>query len=211
MRNVLEKIKEARKEARPRKFEQTWDMVINIKGLDLKKPENRLNFDLTLPEGTGKTRTTAFITDSMVSEAKKHADAVITKNEIESYAKDKKKQKQLAESYDSFFADASLMPLIGKSFGEVFGPRGKLPKPVPPKVNVAPLIEASKRQVRIMLRESPVVYVSIGKEKMDDEKISKNAQAVFNSVKERLPKGLANIKSVIIKLTMGKPTKVEVG
>jgi len=34
---------------------------------------------------------------------------------------------------------------------------------------------------------------------------------VFNSVKEKLPKGLANMKSVIIKLTMGKPVKVEVG
>ena len=210
MRNVLEKVKEARKESRQRKFEQTWDMVISMKGLDLKKPENRLNFDLTLPEGTGKTRKTALMTDSMVADAKKHVDLVITKAEIEAYAKDKKKQKQLAESYDSFFADASLMPLIGKSFGQVFGPRGKLPKPIPPKVNVAPLIEASKRQVKIMLRESPVIYVSIGKEGMDDDKIAKNAQAVFNAVKERLPKGLSNMKSITIKLTMGKPVKVEV-
>jgi large subunit ribosomal protein L1 len=211
MRNILEKIKEARKGSKSRKFEQTWDMIINVKGLDLKKPENRLNFDLTLPEGTGKTRKTAFITDSMVSEAKKHADAVITKNEIEAYTKNKKKQKQLAESYDAFFADAALMPVIGKSFGEVFGPRGKLPKPVPPKVNIAPFIEASKRSIKVMLRESPVVYVSIGREKMDDGKIAKNAQAVFNAVKERLPKGQANMKSVLIKLTMGKPVKVEVG
>jgi ribosomal protein L1 len=43
---------------------------------------------------------------------------------------------------------------------------------------------------------------------MPDEDVAANAEVIFNAVKEKLPKGLNNIRSVIIKLTMGKPVKI---
>jgi large subunit ribosomal protein L1 len=210
MKNIVEKLKEAREGSRPRKFTQTWDFSINLKGLNLKKPENRFNFELMLPEGRGKDLKVAFIVDTLENDARKHADFVISKAEIESLARNKKKLKGIANQYDWFFGEASLMPQIGKSFGAIFGPRGKVPKPVPPKVGIEPFVQRARRSVRVYVKESPVIHVPVGTDKMEDDKIAKNIEAVYNAVKDKLPKGRTNIRSVYIKLTMGKPVKLDI-
>ncbi len=200
---------EAAKAGKPRNFVQTWDLIINLKGLDLKKPENRFSTELVLPEGLGRPLRVAVIADNLAKDAKEAgADLVIRKEEIAELAADKKRLKKLVESYDWFLAEASLMAAIAKSWGVVLGPRGKMPKPVPPNVALKPLIEATRRSIRIVLRESPVVAVAIGNQSMSDQAIARNAEAVYNLVKDRLPRGAANIKSVLLKLTMGRPVKV---
>jgi large subunit ribosomal protein L1 len=203
MKNIVEKLKEAREGS-------TWDFSINLKGLNLKKPENRFNFELMLPEGRGKDLKVAFIVDTLENDARKHADFVISKAEIESLARNKKKLKGIANQYDWFFGEASLMPQIGKSFGAIFGPRGKVPKPVPPKVGIEPFVQRARRSVRVYVKESPVIHVPVGTDKMEDDKIAKNIEAVYNAVKDKLPKGRTNIRSVYIKLTMGKPVKLDI-
>lgn len=206
---ILEKIKEAKEKSKQRKFTQTWDFSINLKGLDLKKPENRFNFEFILPEGRGRDLKVAFIVDNLESEAKKHADFVITKAEVAGLIKNKKKLKKIANEYDWFFGEASLMPLIGKSFGVIFGPRGKIPKPIPPKVNVEPFVQRAKKSIRIFVKDSPVVHVAVGTDKMSEESIAKNIEAVYDAVRDKLPKGNANIRSMYVKLTMGKSVKIE--
>jgi len=208
MEDILNSIKEARERAKKRKFVQTWDFLINVKGIDLKKPENRFTQEIALPHGTGKDVKIAVIADTLVSEARKHAQLVITKDEIEKF--DKKELKKLAEEYDWFFAEAPLMTIIAKTFGPVFGPRGKMPKPVPPNAKLEPLINAVKKMIRITLKDTPVIYAVVGKETMPDEEVAANVQTVLNFVKEKLPKGRTNIKSAYIKLTMGPPVKIKV-
>ncbi len=206
---VADAIRTARENSKDRNFEQTWDLIINLKGIDLKKPENRFTAEMVLPNGRGKEPKVAVFADLMANEAKKHADFVITKKELEQLASNKKKMKRIAGDYDFFFAEAPLMPIIGKSLGVALGPRGKMPKPMPPKGDIEPLIKSPKRMVRVILKETPVIYAVVGSEKMKDEDIAANMKAVFNLVKEKLPKGRNNIKSTMIKLTMGKPVKVD--
>ena len=208
MSEFLEKVKEAKEKAKPRKFNQSWDFSINLKGLDLKKPENRINAEISLPEGRGKDLKVAVIADSLAEEARKAADLVITKAEIEELARNKKRFKKIAAEYDRFLGEVSLMPAIGKSFGMILGQRGKMPKPIPPKVKIEPFIEAARRTAKISLRETPVIQVSVGTQSMDDEKVAANMEAVFNFLKERLPKGKNNVRSAYIKLSMGPPVKV---
>lgn len=208
--NIKEKIKEAKDNSKPRKFEQTWDLVFNLREMDLKKPENRLNLELFLPEGLGKELKTVVVADSLFADAKKHADLAITKDEIPKLAKDRKKLKKLANEYDWWFGEAPLMPLIGKELGAVLGTRGKMPKPVPPKINLEGLLKRAKSSVKIRLVSMPVIQISVGRESMPDEKIEKNVEAALSFVEEHLPKGKNNIRNVSIKLTMGKPVKLEV-
>jgi|GEM_PF-21969 len=208
--SIADGIKLARENSKQRKFEQTWDFIINLKGLDLKKPENRFRGEMVLPKGRGKEPKIAVFADLMADEARKFADLVIPKSEIESLSKNKKKMKKIANEHDFFFGEAPLMPSIGKSLGTVLGPRGKVPKPIPPKGNIEPLLKASRRMISISLKENPVIYARIGAENMGDQDIADNARAVYNFVKERLPKGKNNIKSVLVKLTMGRPVKVSI-
>lgn len=206
---LIEAIKAAKKDSRPRKFNQTWDLIITLTGFDIKKTENRLNLEFQLPEGRGKDLKVAVIADSLVPEARKLADLVITKEEIEPLANNKPKLKRLAKEYDWFLGEAPLMPLVGKSLGQILGTRGKMPKPVPPKVKIEPFIMIAKKSVRVRIRDSPVIQVSVGTESMEPEKVAKNVQALYNFVKEKLPRGKDNIGAVQVKLTMGRPKKAE--
>ncbi|MEM5871640.1 MAG: 50S ribosomal protein L1 [Candidatus Aenigmatarchaeota archaeon] len=210
MEEFLNEIKEAKEKAKKRNFVQTWDLIVNLKGIDLKKPENKLNLEFILPEGRGKESKYVFIVDMLLPEAKKTDGLVIVKDDLEKLKDNKKKLKKLAEEYDWWFCEAPLMPLVGKTLGVVLGPRGKMPKPIPPKGNLQPFIEMTKKIVRIRLRDSPVIHVPVGTEKMTEEQIMKNVIAVMNFLKEKLPKGKVNIKNAYIKLTMGPPIKLKV-
>ena len=207
--SIQEKLNEAKEKSKPRKFAQTWDLIFNLRDMDLKKPENRLNLELLLPEGLGKDLKTVVVTDSLYAEAKKHADLVITKDEIPKLGKDKKKLKQLAREYDWWFGEAPLMPTIGKVFGAILGTRGKMPKPVPPKIKLEGILMRAKKSVKIRLVTAPVIHIAVGNESMPDEKVVKNIEAALSFMEDHLPKGKNNIRNVIVKLTMGKPVKLD--
>jgi len=206
---TLDAIKKVRETSRKRKFIQTWDISIGLKNLDLRKPENRINSEFVLPEGRGKDQKVLVIADALAKEARDHADHVITKQELEAIGKDKKKIKKMAE-YDRILCEASLMAHVGKNLGAILGPRGKVPKPIPPKAVIEPFVKIAKRTVRISLRDNPVVHIAVGTEDMEDPKVAKNVDAVLNFIKDKLPKGSTNIKTAYLKLTMSKPVKLEV-
>jgi large subunit ribosomal protein L1 len=206
----LNEIREAKEKAKKRNFSQTWDLIINLKNIDLKKPENKLNLDLALPEGRGKGGNVIFIVDTLFSEAKKTKALVIVKDDLEKLGRDKKRLKTYANGYDWWFCEAPLMPLVGKTLGTVLGPRGKMPKPIPPKGSIEPFLEMPKRVVKVRLKDSPVIHIPVGTENMKDEQIMKNLITAMNFVKEKLPKGKMNIRGAFIKLTMGPPVKLKV-
>jgi large subunit ribosomal protein L1 len=206
----LKEIREAKEKAKKRNFIQTWDLIINLKSLDLKKPENKLNLEFPLPESRGKDNKVIFIVDLLLPEAKKTEGLVIVKNDLERLGREKKILKKYAEEYDWWFCEAPLMPLVGKTLGVVLGPRGKMPKPIPPRGSVLPFVEMAKRTVKIRIKESPVIHVAVGTETMKEDQIMKNVIAVMNFVKEKLPKGKVNIKDAYVKLTMGPPIKLKV-
>jgi large subunit ribosomal protein L1 len=206
----LKEIREAKEKSKKRNFVQTWDLVINLKNLDMKKPENKLNLEFPLPESRGKDSKVIFIVDTLLPEAKKTDGLVILKSDLERLGKDKKALKSYAEGYEWWFCEAPLMPVVGKTLGVVLGPRGRMPKPIPPKGSVQPFVEMSKNLVRIRIKDSPVIHVPVGIESMKEEQIMKNVIAVMNFVKEKMPKGKTNIKDAYIKLTMGSPVKLKV-
>ncbi len=206
--DILSKLKEAKEQSKKRNFVQSWDLSINLKNIDLKRPENRLNTDFQLPEGSGRDAKVCVIADSLAPEAEKIADFVVKKQEIAGIASDKKKLKELVNSYDFFFGEITLMAEIGRHFGPVMGPRGKMARPIPPKAKVEPFVKMAGKTVRVIVKENPVIHVLVGKENMEDERVARNIEAILNFVQEKLPKGKDNVKSAYIKLTMGKAVKV---
>ena len=51
----------------------------------------------------------------------------------------------------------------------------------------------------------------IGDEKMDDENLASNASAIIATIEKKLPQGDKNIRSIMIKFTMGKPVNEKSG
>ena len=196
-----------------RNFKQSFDLIMNLKGLDPKKPEHQVDLFITLPHSRGKKiKVCALVGAELNEQAKGIFDSVILSDNFGIY-KDKKEIKKLANSCDFFIAQANIMPKVATTFGKVFGPRGKMPNPksggvVPPNANLKPLYEKLQRTVRVTTKSAPLIQCGIGVEDMNISEITDNAFAVYNAVLRALPNEKYNIKDIYIKLTMGKPVKI---
>lgn len=196
-----------------RNFKQSFDLIINLKGLDVKKQEHQVDTFITLPHVRGKkVKVCALVAAELESQAKNVCDSAILSDNFEKY-KDKKEIKKLANSFDFFIAQANIMPKVATAFGRVFGPRGKMPNPksgavVAPNANLKPLYEKFQRTVRATTKSAPLIQCAIGTEDMNQNDIAENALTVYSSLLQVLPNEKHNIKDIYIKLTMGKPVKV---
>lgn len=180
-----------------RGFPQSLDLNITVRGVDLKRPENKFSKEIVLPHGMGKD-----VEVCVISEA-----AGVGKAEIAEFESDKKKLKHFLKKYDFYICEAPLMPLVGKVLGKYLAPRGRMPKLLPPGRNPATMIDEAKKSVRIRLRDAPSIQVMLGTENMTDEQLAANAERVLDEVKKSLP-GKAQIRNVYLKFTMSRPVKV---
>lgn len=198
---ILKAIKELRETSKKRNFNQTLDLIIGMKELDLKKPENKFSEDVVLPSGRGQEANVVVFSDTI-----KDLDCkILTGQDIQNLGKNKREVKKLAQS-DFFLADAPLMPLIGKVLGQSLAPKGKMPRIISEDVKSS--VKKLKSSIRIRLKDSPVIQCPVGVESMKDEEIAENVEAVLKFLETKLPKGRHNIKEVLIKLTMSKPIKI---
>jgi len=214
-KSIENAIKELRKEDHKKKFSQSFDLIVNLKDLNLKNPEEQLDFFTVLSHSLGKkVKVAALVGPELQEKAKGVVDLVITQTEFDKYVSDKKLTKKLATEYDFFIAQADIMPKVAQVFGRVLGPRGKMPNPklgsvLPGKGQVEPLYERLQKTVRISAKKTPVVQVKVGSESMKDEEIIENIVLVYNQIIHHTPKEKSNIKNAMLKLTMSKPIKVD--
>ena len=210
MKNLLAAVKEVKTNANERKFSQSIDLAINLQNIDMKKPEGRIQERIELPHSVGKELKICVIASGeMAFKAKKAgASLVVERDALESLVGDKKKQKDLAKNYDLFIAEAPMMPLVGRSLGASLGPRGKMPTPVPPNVNIEEQIEKHRKLVFVRMRGQPVLQCRVGNEDMADKEIAENVQAVVRRIEGKLKRGIKNFRSVYLKTSMGSAVKV---
>ncbi len=188
-----------------RKFLQKVDLAINFERVDFKKPENRPLIEIELPHAPSNFKVAVFADGSAAVEAKKYADLVISGPEIQNYVVDKKKQKELLKY--QLLSTPQLMTVVGKQLGQVLGSKGKLPKPIPPSVDLKGFIEKARKTVFLRSKGKylPVLHCIIGNENMSKEEIIENASAVLEVLGKRYSE--TSISSVYVKLTMGKAFK----
>jgi len=209
-KKIVDAIQKAR-ESEKRNFKQSFDLAINLKSIDMKKPENKIKTEIFIPNGFGGQQKIGVIADSLVPQAKSLENIVlIRKDELETLGKNKKLAKKIANECRYFIAEAPLMPLVGKHLGPVLAVRNLMPTPVPPTATIKPMVERASKTIKIALKESPTVHCSVGSEDLDDQKIAENVDTVIKAMIAALPKGKEQIKNAVIKLTMGKPVKFEV-
>ncbi len=206
--DVVDKILEESKKLN-RKFKQNIDVVINLKNLDLNVPKNRIDEEIILPHGRGnEAKIALFASGELAEKSKKHVDLLIKPEEIEDLSKDKKKFKKIADEYEFFVAEAPLMPTIGKTLGTVLGPRGKMPKPVPPNADLSGLVKNLRNTIKIRSKSSKTFHTIAGNAEMSKEHIVENVDAIIKRLESALERGRINIGSIYIKTTMGPSERI---
>lgn len=213
-KTVLEAINKIRENSKKRNFSQSFDLIVNLKNLDIKKTEHKVDAFLILPFGRGKkVKVCALVDVQLAKQAKEVCDKVILLEDFNKY-QDKKALKKLAIEFDFFIAQADLMPKMATIFGKVLGVAGKMPNPkagciVPGNANLKILYDRLQKTIRIQTKNEATVKCIVGTESMKDDELAENVVFTYNSLLHIVPQEKNNIKEAILKLTMGEPIILE--
>ncbi|MDG7007668.1 MAG: 50S ribosomal protein L1 [Nitrososphaerota archaeon] len=206
---LAELVKKGKEQSAERKFTQSVEVLVTLKEVDPKKTDLNINEIVYLPHPMSKQARVAYIGSGDLAVRAKNANAnlVMDPSQLENYGGSKRDAKKLARSYDFFLADTALMPRIGKILGQALGPKGKIPSPVPPNSPIEAMINRMRTAVRVRSRGSLGVMAKVGDAKLSDAELAENIVAVVNAVAKKLPNGDRNIRTIMVKTTMGKPAK----
>jgi large subunit ribosomal protein L1 len=210
-KTLLDAVKEAKTKSGEKKFNQSIELIIDIKEIDMKSPEGRIQQVMDLPHATGKPNKICVVASGELALKAKQSkvDKVLETDDLEALAGKKKELRKLGNNYDVFLSEARLMPLVGRTLGPVLGPRGKLPVPVPPNADIAPLIVKHRKTIIVKMRNQPIIQCFVGTADMKEEELVDNIQAVLRVLDGKLKRGLKNVKFAFVKTSMGTPVKIK--
>ena len=164
------------KKSNKRNFNQTIDLILVLKNLNLKKPDDQIDFFQQLHFSKGTVKVCGLVGPELAGQSKESFTTTISMEDFEKYQKDKKLVKRLADDHDFFVAQATIMPKVASAFGSVLGPKGKMPNPkagcvVPPNANLKLLNDKLQKTVKIIAKTSPMIQVAVGKEDSKEEEV----------------------------------------
>jgi large subunit ribosomal protein L1 len=205
-------VKKGKEQSKERKFTQSVEVVITLKDVDPKKTDLNVNEIVYLPHPMARKARICFIGSGDMALRAKNAkvDNIVDPSQLENYAGSKKDAKKLARAYDFFLADTSLMPRVGKVLGQSLGPKGKIPTPVPTNAPVEAMIQRMRTAVRVRARGSLGIAAKAGDTTLSESDLAENILAVVQAAQKKLPNGDRNIKTIMVKTSMGKPAKQKV-
>jgi len=207
--DTQEAVEKALSEKEERNFTETVDLAINLRDLDLSQPDNRVDIELVLPEGTGQDTRVAVIADGETAvRAEDVADRVVRPDELEDLADDENEAKDLADEMSFFVSETDYMQDIGRYLGSILGPRGKMPSPIEPDDDVVEEIQRLKGTVALRSGDRRTFHTTVGTEEMEPGRVADNIEAVLRRLTADLEKGELNLDSVYVKTTMGPAMEV---
>ena len=206
---IISAVTAAMEQAPKRKFQESIDITINLKHVDMAQPKNRIDETILLTQAIGVKKIAVLGKGDIVSQARNAGvDIIIGPEEIERLGGAPREARKLAGQYDYFLAETAVMPLVGRWLGQRLGPRGKMPQPIPMGQDITPIVERLRNSVKIRSKDRLNMSVKIGNTAMSAEAVAENVDAGLKRVLGRLENGELNIRSVYVKTTMGPAVKV---
>jgi len=200
-------VRRAKEASGTKKFRQSVEMIVVFRDIDVKKGF-ALNEVVQLPKAGAPAAVCVMASGDMGLKAKEaKADKVIDAEELGKLGANKRESRKFVNRYDFFLADTKLMPTVGKVLGQILGPRGKMPTPVPFNAPIESFLERFRSSTLIRLRNSLSLSCKIGDETMDDGDLAANAAAILSAVEKKLPNGDKNVRKIMVKTTMGRLTQ----
>jgi len=203
-----------------RKFDETIDLIINLKDLNLNDPKQRIDKEIVLPNNTittGTPNVCIIASDEILLEARKLGlETIDNDGLVQLNNEEKKVKKKFVKKYDFFIVEDKMMPSVARYLARFLGPLGKMPKPFPSGYGIVSspedlkvAIERYLKIIRIQLKKQLLIQVKIGKKSMEEERVFENLKAVVDYIADQMPHKYNNIKSMFLKTTMGHPIKVD--
>lgn len=206
---LKELVRIAREGAGKRNFNQSAELTLVLKDIDVKKGFN-LNETVVLPHKPSRLPTICVVGSGDMALRAKNAgvDHVMDPQELDRLGTNKREARKVVRAHDFFLSDTNQMAAVGRSLGQFLGPKGKMPTPVPYGAPIENIAGRFRGSVRARSKSQLNVSTKIGDEKLSDDQLVENASAVIAAVEKKLPQGEQNIRNAHIKFTMGKKAKL---
>lgn len=195
------------KEVNTTKFNSSVDLHIRL-GVDPRKPEQALRGTVSLPHGTGKSKTVLVLCPPEKEEEAKAAGADYVG--LQEYID---KINGGWTDVDVVIATPSVMPKIGR-LGRVLGPRNLMPNPKSGTVtdNVGDAVsEVKKGKISFRIDKNGIIHTSIGRVEFTPEQILENAKEVLTTLVRMKPTTAKGVyfRSVYMASTMSPSIQIE--
>jgi len=202
-----------------RKFDESIDLVINIKDVNLNDPKNRIDKEIILSNEVivkDKPNICVIASDEILLEAKKiGVDTLDSDGLVKLNNEEKKYKKKFAKKYEFFVVEDKMMRDVARYLARFLGPLGKMPKPFPTGYGIISspddlkvAFDRYKKVIRVQMKKQPIIFIKIGKKSMEVDKLFENMKTVVNFIGDQMPHKFNNFKSMHLKSTMGKPVNV---
>lgn len=188
-------------------FDASVDMHLKL-GVDPRKPDQAIRGTVTLPNGTGKSKSVLVLCMPGDEEAAKNAGADHVG--LDEYVQ---KIKDGWTDVDVVIATPNVMPKIAP-IGRILGPRGLMPNPKSGTVttDVANAVtEVKKGKISYRVDKYGIIHASVGRTSFSPEQLKENVTEFVKTIVSQKPlsaKG-AFLKSLYIVTTMSPSVKVD--
>jgi large subunit ribosomal protein L1 len=196
------------KDVNTTKFNASVDLHIRL-GVDPRKPDQALRGTVSLPHGTGKSKTVLVLCTPDKEEDAKAAGADYVG--LDEYID---KINGGWTDVDVIISTPSVMPKIGR-LGKVLGPRNLMPNPKSGTVtdNVGEAVkEVKKGKISFRVDKFGIVHTSIGRVNFSPDQLQDNAREVLQTLSRMKPSAAKGIyfKSVFMATTMSPSVPVDI-
>ncbi|HUH75230.1 MAG TPA: 50S ribosomal protein L1 [Chitinophagales bacterium] len=204
----LEQAAQLVKEINTTKFNSSVDLHVRL-GVDPRKPDQALRGTVSLPHGTGKSKTVL-----VLCPADKEAEAKAAGADYVGLEEYIDKINSGWTDIDVIIATPSVMPKIGR-LGRVLGPRNLMPNPKSGTVtdNVGDAVtEVKKGKISFKIDKFGIIHASIGRVEFTPEQLQDNATEVLSTLSRMKPSAAKGIyfKSVYLATTMSPSIQLDI-
>jgi large subunit ribosomal protein L1 len=195
------------KEINTAKFDASVDVHVRL-GVDPRKADQAIRGTVSLPHGTGKTKTVlVFCTPDLEEEAKAAGADFVGLDEYIT------KVEQGWTEIDVIIATPSVMPKIAR-LGRVLGPRNLMPNPKSGTVTTdlsKAISEVKGGKIAFKIDKFGIIHASIGRVSFTGEQIRDNAQELIVTLSKMKPSTAKGIyfKSITMASTMSPGIPVD--
>ncbi len=195
------------KEVNTTKFDASVDLHIRL-GVDPRKADQALRGTVSLPHGTGKTKSVmVFCTPDKEEEAKAAGADYVGLDELID------KVQGGWTDVDVVIAMPQVMAKVGR-IGRTLGPRGLMPNPKTGTVTQdvgAAVADVKKGKISFRVDKYGIIHASIGRVSFNPDQLKDNANELLGTLMKMKPstaKGVY-VKSVTVASTMSPGVKVD--
>lgn len=196
------------KEVNTTKFDASVDVHIRL-GVDPRKPDQALRGTVSLPHGTGKTKTVLVLcpADKEATAKEAGADYVGLDEYLEKIGGG-------WTDIDVIIATPSVMPKLGR-LGKILGPRNLMPNPKSGTVteNVADAVrEVKKGKISFKIDKFGIIHTSVGRVSFAPSQLFDNAKEMITTLAKMKPSSAKGtyFKSIFVATTMSPSIEVDV-